>query len=82
MAMFTVLPGTLMSGFMFPREAMPPILQALSYLIPLTYFLQILRGTILKGVGIEALWSQALFLAVFALGISALSIMRFRRSLA
>jgi ABC-2 type transport system permease protein len=48
----------------------------------LTYFLQVLRGTILKGVGLEALWSQIVPLAVFAVAIAALSALRFRRSLA
>ncbi|MBI4213808.1 MAG: ABC transporter permease [Chloroflexi bacterium] len=81
LAMFTILPGVLLSGFMFPREAMPGVLQAISSLIPLTYFLQVLRGTILKGVGLEALWPQALYLAVFALAICTLSVLRFRRSL-
>ena len=81
LAMFTMLPGILLSGFMFPREAMPLPLQALSSLIPLTYFLQVLRGTILKGVGMEALWPQAVYLAVFAAAIVAFSVFRFRRSL-
>ena len=82
LAMFTVLPGALMSGFMFPREAMPFLLQAISLLIPLTYFLQILRGVILKGVGMEVLWPQALLLGIFAVGVAALSVVRFRKSLA
>lgn len=82
MAMFTMLPSFLISGFMFPREAMPTVIYALSHAIPLTYFLQVLRGTILKGVGVEALWGQIVPLAIFAIGISAVSAMRFRRSLA
>ena len=81
-AMFTMLPSFLISGFMFPREAMPWLIHTLSYLIPLTYFLQILRGTILKGIGLDALWPQVIPLAVFALAISTLSALRFRRSLA
>jgi ABC-2 type transport system permease protein len=82
MAMFTLLPSVLISGFMFPREAMPPVIYALSHAIPLTYFLQVLRGTIVKGVGLEALWWHVVPLAAFAFGISALSVLRFRRSLA
>jgi ribosome-dependent ATPase len=82
MAMFTLLPSFLISGFMFPREAMPAGMYAMSHLIPLTYFLQVLRGTILKGVGLEALWWQVVPLAVFAVAIAGLSALRFRRSLA
>jgi ABC-2 type transport system permease protein len=65
LAMFVMLPSLLLSGFMFPREGMPWLVQQLGLAIPLTYFLQILRGVILKGVGLEVLWSQALPLAVF-----------------
>jgi ABC-2 type transport system permease protein len=82
LAMFTMLPGVLLSGFMFPREAMPPLMQAISAAIPLTYFLQVLRGTIVKGVGLDALWPQAVYLGVFAVVITILSVARFRRSIA
>lgn len=80
-AMFTMLPSFLISGFMFPRESMPWLVSILSYAIPLTYFLQILRGIILKGVPIEYLWGQVIPLTLFALLVSTLSIIRFRRSL-
>lgn len=79
--LFTMLPSFLISGFVFPREAMPELIYALSHLIPLTYFLQILRGTILKGVGVEYLWADIWPLALFGAVIVALSVTRFRRSL-
>src|SRR2546429_476833 len=54
-AFFFVLPNILLSGFMFPRQAMPPLFQWLGLLLPLTHFLKVLRGLLLKGVGLEAL---------------------------
>lgn len=81
LTLFTSLPSIIISGFMFPREAMPAIIAMASYLLPLTYFLQILRGTVLKGVGIEYLWPQVIPLGVFAVAIFLLSTVRVRRSL-
>ena len=52
MALFIMLPSIILSGFVFPREGMPHPIRELGLLIPLTYFLQILRGIILKGVGL------------------------------
>ena len=79
--MLTVMPAFIISGFMFPRESMPHAIRVLSYILPLTYFLEILRGIILKGIGLEYLYGQALALLVFAIVIAALSVIRFRRSL-
>ena len=78
---FFILPNIMLSGFMFPREGMPPFAQALGWGIPLTYFLQILRGVILKGVGFEALWPQALALVGFAILFFAFSVQRFQKTL-
>jgi len=78
---FFLLPNIMLSGFMFPREAMPAFAQALGWVIPLTYFLQILRGVILKGVGIEALWPQTLALVGFAIFFFAFSVQRFHKTL-
>lgn len=80
-AMFIMLPSFLLSGFMFPREGMPWIIQELGLLIPLTYFLQILRGIILKGVGMEVLWPHAVPLIIFGLVVFGLSANRFRKRL-
>lgn len=78
---FTVLPSIFLSGFLFPIAAMPPVLQALSYAIPLTYLLVIVRGIILKGVGLTFLWSQALALVVFGLVLLTVASLRFRKRL-
>ena len=78
---FFVLPNILLSGFMFPRAAMPEIFQWLGAALPLTHFLQVLRGILLKGVGLEALWREALILVGFAVGLIALAERRFRKTL-
>jgi len=78
---FTVLPSIFLSGFLFPIAAMPPVLQALSYAIPLTYLLVIVRGIILKGVGLQFLQEQALALVVFGLVLLSVASLRFRKRL-
>ena len=57
---FIIMPWILLSGFIFPIENMPRIIQYISYVIPLRYFLVIIRGIALKGVGLSVLWQQAL----------------------
>lgn len=81
MAMLLVVPSFVLSGFVFPREAMPEILYYLGYVIPLTYFLAILRGLFLKGIGLEYLWPQALLPAVFGLAVFTMSARRFQKKL-
>src|SRR5215471_4398242 len=81
MAMFVMLPSIILSGFVFPREGMPHPIQELGLFIPLTYFLQILRGIILKGVGVEVLWPQVLALAAFGIAVFGLSANRFHKTL-
>ncbi|HUZ48936.1 MAG TPA: ABC transporter permease [Candidatus Dormibacteraeota bacterium] len=76
---FFLMPSMLLSGFIFPVAAMPPVLQALSYLVPLTYFLTIVRGVIIKGVGIDFLWPQILLLTLLGLGVFVTAILRFRK---
>lgn len=76
-----ILPSILLSGFMFPREAMPWVVSLLGYIIPLTYFLDIVRGIMLKGVGIEFLWNDVIALSAFTLAILSLAVMRFKKSL-
>jgi len=75
-----LLPNILLSGFMFPRQAMPPVAQWIGAALPLTYFLTILRGVLLKGIGLEHLWPQALALVGFAVGLIALSVLRFHKT--
>jgi ABC-2 type transport system permease protein len=78
---FVLLPNVLLSGFMFPREAMPPVARALGFALPLTYYLQVLRGIILKGVGLAELWPQLLALVGFALLFFSFSVARFSKQL-
>jgi ABC-2 type transport system permease protein len=61
------LPTLLLSGFVFAIENMPIPLQVLTYIVPARYFIAILRGIYLKGIGLEILWLNALFLAIYAL---------------
>jgi len=78
---FTMLPSIFLAGFFFPIEAMPTALQAVSYAIPLRYMLEILRGIILKGVGLEVLAGQVWALILFGAIIITVSAMRFRKQL-
>lgn len=82
MAIFVVLmPMIFLSGFAFPIENMPVILQYLSYLIPLKYFITIIRGVIMKGIGFSDLWPDAMVLFLMGLLILTLSSLRFNRKL-
>lgn len=76
-----LLPSILLSGFIFPREAMPYIIYLTGFFIPLTYFLGIVRGIILKGVNISYLWQDTLALAAFAFLILSIAVLRFKKSL-
>jgi ABC-2 type transport system permease protein len=78
---FFLLPGIYLSGLLFPIEGMPPVGQVLAHLMPLTYYLQILRGILLKGIGITYLWSQLLILAAFGAVVFTLSVLRFQKKL-
>jgi len=78
---FVLLPSILLSGFIFPREAMPAVISYIGYFIPLTYFLDIIRGITLKGVGLDYLWQDALALLSFTMVILFIATKRFRKSL-
>ena len=80
-AIFYLLPNIFLAGFFFPIAAMPPILQLISYFFPLRYFLIIVRGIVLKGVGIEALWPEVIGLTIFGLVVVTAASRRFRKSL-
>lgn len=75
-----LLPNLMLSGFMFPIEAMPQAAQWISAALPLTWFLKVLRGIILRGVGFEVLWQQMTVLAGFALLFLALAVRRFHKT--
>ena len=80
-AFLFLLPNVLLSGFMFPREAMPVAARMFGLLLPLTYYLQLIRGIVLKGNGLTQLWPQALALAVFALAFFTFATRRFSKTL-
>jgi len=79
---FFLMPMVLLSGFVFPIENMPDPIQKVTYLLPLRYFLVILRSIFLKGVGLETLWPQVLALTAWGLGILALAIARSSKRIA
>lgn len=81
LASFIMLPAFILSGFIVPRENMPLIAYYAGYLIPLTYFLAILRGIVLKGVGLAYLWKQVVPLVLFSLGVFGLSVVTFHKRL-
>lgn len=76
-----MLPQIYLSGFIFPIENMPRFFQILTYAVPLRYFVTILRGVFLKGVGLEVLWPQVVALVVLDAVILAVARVRFRRTL-
>jgi ABC-2 type transport system permease protein len=76
-----IMPQVLLSGFMFPIQNMPQMVQYFTYLIPFRYFLEIVRALFLKGVGVSILWPQMLMLVVFAVGLSTLAVSTMRRHL-
>jgi len=80
--MFFAMPSILLSGFIFPRESMPEWVRDISYLIPMTYFLKIVRGIILKGLGFFDLMSQVWPLLLMAVLVIVFSIRRFSKRMA
>ncbi|HYW32418.1 MAG TPA: ABC transporter permease [Gemmatimonas sp.] len=81
LSFFFMLPNILLSGYLFPRAAMPEPAQWAGALLPLTWFLEILRGILLKGVGVGDLWSELVTLTAFAVALLALSVQRFSKTL-
>jgi ABC-2 type transport system permease protein len=73
---FFLMPMIYLSGFIFPIENMPAAIQPVTYLIPLRYFLVILRSIFLKGVGLEAFWPEALSLTACGVTLLGLAIAR------
>ncbi len=77
----TLLPAFLLSGFVFPIENMPFVLRIFTHVIPARYFVTILRGLYLKGVGLSVLWGEALFLAVFGGVVFVAAIRKFKKKI-
>ena len=81
MSFFYILPSILLSGFMFPFRGMPQWAQVLGSVVPVTHFLRVVRGSLLKGLGFQDLWASLLALAVFVVAIAAAAMSRYRRTL-
>jgi ABC-2 type transport system permease protein len=77
---FFLMPMLYLSGFIFPIENMPAVIQPFTYLIPLRYFLVIIRGIFLKGIGLELLWPQAAALGTWGAVVLALAVARSRKT--
>lgn len=81
MSFFFMLPNILLSGYMFPREAMPDPARWIGLALPLTYFLKVLRGILLKGSGIAELWREVAALAFLATLLVSVSVRRFHKTI-
>jgi ABC-2 type transport system permease protein len=81
MTFFFFLPSILLSGFMFPFRGMPDWAQVLGNVLPLTHFLVLVRGVLLKGATIDALWGQVWPIVAFMLGVLAIGLRIYRRTL-
>jgi ABC-2 type transport system permease protein len=81
MTFFVFLPSILMSGFMFPFTGMPRPAQWLAEVLPLTHFLRLIRGIMLRGAGLLELWPDVLALAAFILVMMSAAVLRFRKRL-
>lgn len=81
MGLFYILPTILLSGFVFPFRGMPPWAQALGTCLPVTHFLRIVRGALLKGQGLADAWPSLLSLAVIVCVVTALAVGRYQRTL-
>lgn len=81
LSFLTLLPSVFISGFIYPIDAMPVVLQLISKVIPLTYFLVVVRGIIIKGVGVEALLPQIAALTAFGGVLLTMASLRFRKRL-
>ncbi|MBW2292774.1 MAG: ABC transporter permease [Deltaproteobacteria bacterium] len=81
LSVFILLPSVLLSGFIFPVEAIPLVIRPLSYLLPLTYFLEIIRGIMIKGIGLTDLLVPFMALVVFTLIFTTTCVIRFQKRL-
>jgi ABC-2 type transport system permease protein len=81
MSFFFFLPSILMSGFMFPFKGMPRWAQSLGEVLPLTHFLRIVRGVMLKGNGLAEAWPNLWPLILFLLVVATVAVMRYRQTL-
>ena len=82
LAMFTLMPQILLSGLIFPLDAMPRAIRLIAYLLPFTHFVPIAQGMFLKGQGLDLLWPNAAVLAAYAVVVLGLATVRFRKRIA
>jgi ABC-2 type transport system permease protein len=78
-SMGIMLPSIFLSGYIFPRATMPLIFYAMSYLVPATYMMDIARGIILRGAGLQELWFNAAMLLIIGLGVLLLAARNFKK---
>ncbi len=81
LSVFYIMPSILLSGFMFPFSGMPAWAQAIGTAIPVTHFLRIVRGALLKGHGFTEMWPSMGALGIFVVAVSTLAILRYRTTL-
>ena len=81
MTFFVFLPSILLSGFMFPFAGMPKVIQWLAEVLPLTHFLRLIRGVMLRGASLLELWPDVLALLAFTAVMMTVAILRFRKQL-
>ena len=81
MSVFYILPSILLSGFLYPFRGMPEWAQAIGTAIPVTHFLRVVRGSLLKGVGMDQTWPSLLALAIFVTVVASLAMARYRTTL-
>jgi ABC-2 type transport system permease protein len=81
MSFFYMLPSILLSGFMFPFRGMPLWAQAIGQVLPVTHFLRVVRGALLKGQGLSDMWRELAALLAFVCVVTALAMVRYRRTL-
>jgi ABC-2 type transport system permease protein len=81
MTFFVFLPSILLSGFMFPFAGMPRVAQWVAEVLPLTHFLRLIRGIMLRGAGLADLWPEVLALLAFVVVMMAAAILQFRKRL-
>ena len=79
--MAVMVTGVVVGGFMFPRYTMSPLLYRLGYLFPMSYFIPISRGILSKGVGLDALWDNAIQMAIYSVVIMLVAARSFKRGL-
>lgn len=78
---FIILPSVLLSGFIFPQDSMPHVIYVIGQAVPATYFIQILRGIILRDTGFEDLWMNGVILACMGVTVLSIATLRFRKNL-